>query len=781
MEPTDSRMQRIVLPPNECPARPSDRPMHSSPRAILLFSLEPWGDMWYSKHHYAAFLAKRYPVYFISLPDRWRWTDLFSMNAKVRTVKEGVHVVEYRNNLPLRLLPQVIERAVNRLNAWKLRRLVPSTDLLLWCFHPAAVAESKTLRRGGTKVVYHVVDPYQSLANDTSFAKGSDLIAAINPWYVDYYGRFNDHCILTPHGVRAEDRTPRPAQVSHYQRLWGRYAIMAAGLNHRTNYALLIEVARKRPDLRLVIAGQLFELPPDQLERRDALFAMPNVTYVGVKHPDVLRDIIRGAVMGLVTYDFEPTRSLPVTGDGTPLKVITYLAQGCPAISTINSYVPTLDGHGAYKAEDPVHFVKLVEDVLEGRLATDVEHVEAYLDSVDYDRLTGAILDRLYPATTEEVRAHEVVQQPGPEERPIVPADSVILIISNEEWDGPRYSKHRFAVALKRYRKVIFIDPVTPWRPAHLLQWKIRTRPTPEGITVLTYQNPIPLMGGALGSFNDRLVSYRIRRYLRREGIPWPLFWSFDPSRLLTPKQLRAVRAVYHCADDHTFRWKGEKTLARNCDHIFCIARDLMPRFRPLNDSVHHVPHGIAVNDLVVAPHDTPELPVRPGYGLYIGNINDRHDFVIWERLFKEHPEVNFLIIGPERVTDPVGRRLIDERPYPNVLFLPPVPYEQLASIIGASGFGFLFLKPDHPANRISSQKVIQFLAQGKPFFCSWLSEYSEVPGPTIHVASDVDEALALFREFQQHGDPPEAAAARLRLAREQLYPNLIRGLPFRL
>ena len=132
-------------------------------------------------------------------------------------------------------------------------------------------------------------------------------------------------------------------------------------------------------------------------------------------------------------------------------------------------------------------------------------------------------------------------------------------------------------------------------------------------------------------------------------------------------------------------------------------------------------------------------------------------------------------------MTDPVGRRLIDQRPYPNVTFHPPVPYEQLVSYIAASGFGFLFLKPEHPANRISSQKVIQFLAQGKPFFCSWLSEYADVQGPTIHVSNDMDGTLALFREFLHHGDPPDAAAARIRLAREQYYPNMIRGLPFRL
>ena len=66
--------------------------------------------------------------------------------------------------------------------------------------------------------------------------------------------------------------------------------------------------------------------------------------------------------------------------------------------------------------------------------------------------------------------------------------------------------------------------------------------------------------------------------------------------------------------------------------------------------------------------------------------------------------------------------------PLPNVTFTGQVPYAELRSLIAHCGFGFLYMKPDLDANRISSQKVVQFLAQGKPFFCSWLSEYEDHP-----------------------------------------------------
>ncbi len=764
--------------------------MTQTSRTIFIFSLEPWGDMWYSKHHYAAFLAKSNTVYFVSTPDKWRWKDLFSMSAKVHEGSQGVKVVEYKNNLPLRFIPKWLADRVSRFNARKLGRLAPSGELVSWCFHPTSLLEGPALRRPGSKLIYHVVDPYQNLPNDSSFAKRSDLVVAINPWYLEYYLGLNPNCVLVPHGVREEDRGSDPEQVRAYQAKWGQYAVMAAGINYRTNYGLLIQVAKRYPDLHLVIVGQLFPLKAEQQGLRDSLFALPNVSYVGVKHPDKLRDIIRGARVGLVTYDFERTRDVPLGGEGTPLKVITYLAQSCPVISTINSYAPSLNGTGNFKAEDADHFVELVGRVLDGRIQIKLSAVNDYLDSVDYRRLTERIFSALgldqavvdsAPGLEQQVRG--AVAEGGPskwKDRTTLSKDSPVLIVSNEEWDGPRYSKHRYAVALGAYRDVYFIDPAQQWRPSHLFRWRIGSRTTPEGITVLSYQNAIPLLGGLLGSINDRVIAGRLRAFLAKAGRSRPLFWTFDPSRLASPAQLDAAISIYHCADDHAFRLKGERLLAQRCDHVFCIARDLMPRFRSLNASVHHVPHGLAGSDMQTAPLDRSVLPAKPGYALYIGNINDRHDFALWEKLFLNNPEVIWVVVGPVNVSDPTGLRLLQEKSYPNVIFLPPVPYADLQMLIAGSGSGFLFMRRDHPANRISSQKVVQFLAQGKPIFCSWFSEYADRQD-LVYMTDTDDAALAVFARWRRVGEGPEAYERRIRFAESQLFTNLFGSLPFRL
>lgn len=734
---------------------------------VVIVSMEPWGDMWYSKQHYAAHLAGERDVYFVSLPDRWRWRDLFSFTASLRETPEGVRVVEYRNNFPLRLLGRRLASLMNLLNARKLARIMPARGYVIWSFFPTSLAKHLAGRNSRSKVIYHVVDPYIDRPNDRSFARQADLVVAINPWYLHYYSRINEQCILVPHGMQAASRRSDPASVQAHRARFGRFAVLASGLSRSLNFPLLLQFARTRPDIPLVIAGKRFPLPKKEQELSDALFSLPNVHYIGVLHPGKLKDLIRAASLSLVTYDFEETRAAPGEAGRTPLKALTYLAQHCPVVSTNNSYVPEVEGLGFFKAEDPDHFLALVDEVLKGERIVDDAAIDAYLDTVSY----GLLSQRILSALEESAR-------PPDGEKPTVPRGSPVLIISNEAWDGPRYSKHRTAIALASSRSVVFVDPAMRWHPMNLLRWSIRERRTSEGVDVISYFNAIPYLGGRLRGLNDWIVSLRLRRYLRRTGRYAPLVWTFDPSRLASPALLNPVLSVYHCADDHSLGVHVESKLAARVDHVFCIARGLMPRFLDLNRSVHHVPHGLAHEDLEPAAAQAIGFP--PGYGLYIGNVNNRHDFQLWYDLMHVHADVRWVVVGPVRMLESEAHWLQEVKRLPNVTFTGQVPYADLRALISACGFGFLYMNDDLEANRISSQKVVQFLAQGKPFFCSWLSEYAE-HRDLVHMSDSHGEALDLFARWRTNGEPASSGARRVAHARELLYDRLFERLPFRL
>jgi hypothetical protein len=660
---------------------------------------------------------------------------------------------------------------VDRFNAVKLKRLYPRDPVILWAFYPTGLLAIRRLRRRRDQLVYHVVDPFQALPTDTTIARKADLVVAINPWFISYYRNINRNCILVPHGVRQVDRCIDPAGIAHHQKEWGRYVVVAAGLNHQTNYAILQATAKRYPDIRLVLIGELFAVPPDIAAVRDQLLEMSNVVHLGALNPDTMRSIVGGALAGLVTYDFQPTQVRPTKGGRTPLKAITYVAQECPVITTINSFIPELDGKAVYKAEDEQHFLHLVGEARAGTIGFDAQAVNSYLDRVGYDQLVHRILEALDAPS----RSHSSVDgvHGG------LPWNCPVMVVSNEEWDGPRYSKHRYALELCKRRKVFFVDPPSAWGPINLLRWSIRQRTTPEGVTILSYDNVTPLFNGRLGPLNDRIIGHRIRRYMVRNGWGPPLFWSFDPNRLTDPAALRPFMSIYHCVDDHGTHFPGELRLAPKVDHVFCIARGLMPRFQALNTSVHHVPHGIAEQDIVPFIDHSQPLPAAPGYGLYIGNINDRHDFELWHKLVTAHPGIQWVVVGRAATTDPMGRELLESKRYGNVTYLGPMPYERLGTLVRNAGFGFLYLRPDHPANRFSSQKVVQFLAQGKPFFCSWLSEY-EPHRDVVFMSDSHDEALEQFARWKHEGDGPSAVEHRRAYADGLRFKVILDRLPFR-
>jgi hypothetical protein len=170
---------------------------------------------------------------------------------------------------------------------------------------------------------------------------------------------------------------------------------MAAGINHRTNYALLSALALAMPALNLVLVGPLAPVTGRMHQQREHLLALPNVFHVDTQHPDELRHIIGGACSGLVAYAFEQTKEIPTLAGGTPLKVLTYLAQHCPVISSINSCVPELDGRGVFKAENEEEFIRLVADITSKKLKTDMNTTSSYLDRVTYDRLVTCIWENL--------------------------------------------------------------------------------------------------------------------------------------------------------------------------------------------------------------------------------------------------------------------------------------------------------------------------------------------------------------------------------------------------
>jgi glycosyltransferase involved in cell wall biosynthesis len=371
-------------------------------RTILLFSLEPWGPMWYSKHHYAAELAKAHEVYFISPPENWRLRHLFIRGLRLVGTPEGVTVVHYTNHLPLRLLPASLAGWTHRSTARKLSRLLRKKDDLLWCFHPTPLALEPVLRARNTRMIYHVVDPYQNFLTDGPCAVSADLVVAVNPWFVDRYKPLNPATLLIPHGTSPENRVADQRKPLHRSLRWQPYAVLAGNLNHRLGLDLLLTTFKALPGCRLVLAGPLAPLSMSLQAKRNELLALPNVTHAGMLAVDELALVMANAVAGLVAYPFEPYSEHPSMPYGS-LKPLVYLEQLKPVVTTINCYLPELLGRAVHKAENTEAFIHLVDQAANGQLPLDKELTERYLAQHSYGQHVKqlfAALDGLHVKVT---------------------------------------------------------------------------------------------------------------------------------------------------------------------------------------------------------------------------------------------------------------------------------------------------------------------------------------------------------------------------------------------
>lgn len=351
--------------------------------------------MWYSKQHYAAELAKHHRVYFISPPDKWRFRDLFTWRLRQRTTPEGVTVVDYRNNLPISILPRVIRHWAYQIQARKLSRLLdPAADNILWSFCPTPVVLSNVLKSPGTRLIYHVVDPYHTFAADRPCAGQADLVVTVNSWFRNRYQLLNPRTIMVPHGTRKLEVKAHDSK-SLVPSDWLPYAVLVGSIDYRIDYDLLIATAQAIPKLNLVLIGPLHDLPHAASAKRHKLLEMPNVFHAGPFHPDELSAIVHESLAGLIAYFPEPYSKEPDKPTGTPHKALSYLSQLKPVISTYNCYIPSLESKGIYKVEDTAGFIQSLERARQGQLHLDEYLVRAYVQEHGYSNLISKIFDQL--------------------------------------------------------------------------------------------------------------------------------------------------------------------------------------------------------------------------------------------------------------------------------------------------------------------------------------------------------------------------------------------------
>ena len=342
-----------------------------------------------------------------------------------------------------------------------------------------------------------------------------------------------------------------------------------------------------------------------------------------------------------------------------------------------------------------------------------------------------------------------------------------IAITSNEEWGDMWYSKHNYANELSRRNKVIFINPQGKWRMKYLLGCRITTSKYNENLTILNYNNILPIRSKLLYRINNYLVSSRLRKYFKEHSFTDFILWAFDPNRLSNGSMLGATRSFYHSVDLYNFRPYCELELSEKSDVIFSIANELIKFYKDFKTPIVLIPHGISSDEFSVEKDALPKDFTLKEYGLYVGKIDNRVDFKLVENILKEFPEVPFLFIGNLTVgeMDEAAHRIFTEKKYPNLYHKNAIHFKKLKAYVASAKFCLAPMEHTMYHNTISHHKLLQYLAFGKPIFASKFLEY-EKENTLLYMTNDYKETIENIRKFLENGESSEIVGKRIQYAR---------------
>jgi glycosyltransferase involved in cell wall biosynthesis len=178
--------------------------------------------------------------------------------------------------------------------------------------------------------VFSPVGDVLSQADDAFAAHVAVLRAVSEPTYSALRSKYPDKAYLIPNGVDydawqdiVQAHPDDPADLRHIPH--PQAGFVGNITENRIDFPLLAELARRRPDISLVLVG------PGELEQvRTRYFAaLPNVHLLGAKSYTQLPLYIRGFDVCLIPY------TLNTFNQGTnPIKLYEYFALGKPVIST---------------------------------------------------------------------------------------------------------------------------------------------------------------------------------------------------------------------------------------------------------------------------------------------------------------------------------------------------------------------------------------------------------------------------------------------------------------
>ena len=360
-----------------------------------------------------------------------------------------------------------------------------------------------------------------------------------------------------------------------------------------------------------------------------------------------------------------------------------------------------------------------------------------------------------------------------------------IVCIGTADWASSLWTNQQHLMSrLARDNRVVFTESQGLRRPtlagrdlsriARRVASGLRPARLMDGVWVVS-----PLVLPAHGSrfvrwTNLAVLSYLIRRAMRRGRLEHPILWAYNPHAHGLIGSLGETLVVYHCVDDIAAQEgidtasfvRAETAMATHADLVIVSARPLVEHVRRrgarnvvLLPNVADVAHFRGARDLV----DPPVLAglARPRLIFAGAVVPKKLDLALLAALARRRPDWSLVLIGPVGEGDPRGD-LSDLSEIPNVHLVGAKSFSELPAWIGAGEVGLIPYAANPYTAAVFPMKVYEYLAAELPVVSTPLPSLRGIEGVAF---ADTPAEFERAVERVLRTESPERRAERLALA----------------
>ncbi|MGI4871292.1 MAG: glycosyltransferase family 1 protein [Janthinobacterium lividum] len=282
-------------------------------------------------------------------------------------------------------------------------------------------------------------------------------------------------------------------------------------------------------------------------------------------------------------------------------------------------------------------------------------------------------------------------------------------------WQRPQHLLSRFA----QHGRVFYIEE--PFFHADdLVEPHMEVKERQNGVQVLVVHLPSRLRGQAAPA--NEAQEAVLQQFFAANSLTNYTFWYYTPIALNKSRSFSPVLTVYDCMDELAqFRFappelhEREQELFRKADLVFTGGQRLYEAKREQHADAHAFPSSIdkahfgqARDPKLAEPADQAGI-AHPRIGFF-GVVDERLDIELLGSLATNHPQWQFVIIGPVVKIDPA-----DLPHNANIHYLGGKDYQELPAYLRGWDVATLLFARNESTEFISPTKTPEYLAAGRP------------------------------------------------------------------